>query len=98
MIDCLSNPEPFLRQGAALSERAQFGMAPGEIGGMECSGQDIPTEALAAAFPVEERHALLEAVDRPTIVTLEQVDRAERLVRLYVQDGIATRQSEGKGA
>ena len=98
MIDCLGNPEPFFRQGAALSERAQFGMAPGEKGGSEHSRKDKLTEALSASRPIEERHGLLEAIDCPTIITLSLVDITERLIRQCVQDDISAGRGERKGA
>ena len=40
MINLLGNPEPFFPEGAALGERAQLGMAPGEAGTGVHSGQD----------------------------------------------------------
>ena len=73
----LGNPQPFVPKGTALSERAQLGMAPGEVGTGEHGGQDDLTEALVAPRPVEGRHGLPEAVDRPTIVALGVVDDAE---------------------
>ena len=66
----LGNPQPFFPEGPALGEHAQLGMAPGELGTGVHGGQDDLTEALAAPRPVEERHGLPEAVDRPTIVAL----------------------------
>ena len=66
----LGNPQPFFPEGPALGERAQLGMAPGEVGTGEHGGQDDLTEALVAPRPVEGRHGLPEAVDRPTIVAL----------------------------
>ena len=66
----LGNPEPFFPEGPALGEHAQLGMAPGEPGTGEHGGQEGLTEALAAPRPVEGRHGLPEAVDRPTIVAL----------------------------
>ena len=66
----LGNPEPFFPEGTALGEHAQLGMAPGEPGTGGHGGQDDLTEALAAPRPLEGRHGLPEAVDRPTIVAL----------------------------
>jgi hypothetical protein len=80
----LGNSQPFFRQGTTLSKRAQFSMAPGEKGGSVHSGKDKLTEALAASCPVEERHSLLEASDRLTIVTLGLVSIAEGLIRQCV--------------
>ena len=51
-------------------------------------GQDDLTEALVTLCPVERRHGLPEAVDRPTIVTLGLVGSAEIEVRQGVQDDI----------
>ena len=59
VINRLGNPEPFFPEGPALSERAQLGMAPGEPGTGEHSGQDSHTEVLAAPRPFEGRHGLL---------------------------------------
>ena len=73
VINRLGNPQPFFPEGTALSERAQLGMAPGEAGTGDHGGQDDLTEALVAPRPVEGRHGLPEAVDRPTIVTLGMV-------------------------
>ena len=69
----LGNPQPFVPEGTALGEHAQLGMAPGEVGTGEHGGQVDLTEALAAPRPVEGRHGLPEAVDRPTIVALGPV-------------------------
>src|SRR5262245_5005349 len=66
--DRLANPAPFVPEASTLSERAQFGMAPGEHGTGTYGGHDELTEALAAPRPVEGRHRLPEAVDRPTII------------------------------
>ena len=66
----LGNPQPFFPEGPALSEHAQLGMAPGEPGTGGHGGQERPAEALVALRPVEGRHGLPEAVDRPTIVAL----------------------------
>ena len=66
----LGNPQSFFPEGTALSERAQLGMARGEAGTGEHSGQDKLTEALVAPRPLEECHGLPEAVNRPTIVAL----------------------------
>ena len=73
MINRLGNPQPFFPEGTALSERAQLGMALGEVGTGQHGGQLGLTEALAAPRPVEERRGLLEAVDGPPIVALALV-------------------------
>ena len=70
VINRLGNPEPFVPEGPALSERAQLGMAPGELGTGVHGGQEDLAEALAALRPVEGCHGLPEAVDCPTIVAL----------------------------
>ena len=88
VIDRLGNPEPFFPVGAALSERAQLGMAPGEPGTGVHGGQDDLTEALVAPCPLEGRHGLLEAVDRPTIVALGLVGEAKELVCQCLQDDL----------
>ena len=77
MIDRLGNPEPFVPEGTALGERAQLGMAPGEVGTGDHGGQDNPAESLVAPRPVEGRHSLPEAVDRLTIIALGPVSEAE---------------------
>ena len=81
----LGNPEPFFPEGSALGERAQLGMAPGEVGTGVHGGQADLTEALVAPRTVEESRGLPEAVDRPTIVALGLVGTAEALVRKRVQ-------------
>jgi hypothetical protein len=68
VISYLGELEPFIPEGVALGERAQLGMAPGEPGTGDHGGQDGLTEALVAQRPIEGRHGLPEAVDRPTIV------------------------------
>ena len=70
MSDRLGNPEPFFPEGPALGERAQLGMARGEAGTGVHGGQENLAEALVAPRPLEGRHGLPEAVDRPTIVAL----------------------------
>ena len=77
VIHRLGNPEPFVPEGTALGERAQLGMAPGEVGTGDHGGQDDLPEALVAPRPLEGRHGLPEAVDRPTIVALGLVGMAE---------------------
>ena len=98
MSNRLGNPEPFFPEGPALGERAQLGMAPGEVGTGEHGGQDDLTEALAALRPVEGRHGLPEAVDRPTIVALGLVGEAEALVRQRLQDDLPAGRGEREGA
>ena len=98
MINRLGNPEPFFPEGPALGERAQLGMAHGEAGTGVHGGQDDLTEALVAPRPVEGRHGLPEAVDRPTIVALGLVGEAEVVVRQRVQDDIPAGRGEREGA
>ena len=98
MRNRLGNPQPFFPEGTALGERAQLGMAPGEVGTGGHGGQDELTEALVAPRPVEGRHGLLEAVDRPTIVALGVVGYAEALVRQRLQDDIPAGRGEREGA
>jgi hypothetical protein len=76
VINRLGNPEPFVPQGPALGERAQFGMAPGEVGTGEHGGEDELTEALVAPRPVEGCYGKPEAVDCPTIVALGMIGSA----------------------
>ena len=90
----LGNLEPFVSHGTALGERAQLGMAHGEPGTGTHGGQHHLAEALVAPCPVEGRHSLSEAVDRPTIVPLALVGSAEIAVRQRVQDGIPASRSE----
>ena len=94
----LGNPQPFFPEGTALGERAQLGMAPGEEGTGEHGGQDGVPEALMAPRPVEGRHGLPEAVDRPTIVALGSVGEAEVIVRQRLQDDIPAGRGERQGA
>src|SRR5262245_43982706 len=90
MRHCLGNPEPYVPNGPTLGERAEFGMAPGELGRGIRGRKENLTKALVAPRSVEKRHGLREAVDGPTIVTLSLVDIAEGLVRYRVEDGIPT--------
>ena len=62
------------------------------------AGREHLTEALAALRPVEGRHGLPEAVDRPTIVALGMVGDAEVVVRQRLQDDIPTGRGERQGA
>jgi len=77
----LSNPEPFFPKGSALGERAQLGMAPGEVGAGEHGGQENPAEKLVAPCPLQGRYGLPESVDRPPILALGLIDEAEVAVR-----------------
>ena len=63
-------------------------MAPGELGTGAHGGYSGLTEALVGSHPVEECRGLPAAVDRPTIVALGLVGKAEVAVRQRVQDGI----------
>jgi hypothetical protein len=93
----LGNPQPFFPKGPALGERAQLGMAPGEVGTGLHGGQDDIPEALVAPRPIEGRHSLPEAVDRLTIVALELVGHAQGLVRQRLQDDIPAGRGEREG-
>jgi hypothetical protein len=77
----LGNPQPFAPQGDPLSERPELGMARGQVGTAAHGGQVDLTEALVAPLPRKGSHGLLEAVDRPSILTLGLVDAAEMGVR-----------------
>jgi hypothetical protein len=52
VIHRLGNLKPFVAEGPALGERAQLGMAPGEVGTGDHGGQDDPAEALVALCPL----------------------------------------------
>ena len=73
-------------------------MAHGEVGTGLHGGQDDLPEALMTPRPVEGRHGLPEAVDRPTIVALGLVGCAEVEVRQRVQDDLPTGRGEREGA
>ena len=88
--DRLSNPQPFVPESTALSERAQLGMALGEFGTGVHSGEEPLAEALVAPRSGEGHHGLPEEVDGPTIVALDLVGEAEILVRQCLQDDLAT--------
>jgi hypothetical protein len=85
---CLGNLEPFVPEGLTLGKRTQIGMAPGEEGTREHRGQDGKPEAPVAPRPVETPYGLLEAVNRPVIVTLGMIDSAEIEVRQRGEDDI----------
>jgi hypothetical protein len=72
-------------------------MARGEVGTGEHGGQEDLHEALVAPRPIEERHGLPEAVDRPTIVALGLIGSAEAAIRQCVQDDIPAGRGERQG-
>jgi hypothetical protein len=61
------------------------------------AGRKTCPGSLVTPRPVKERHRLLEAVDRPTIVALELVGYAEKEIRHPVQDTISIRRGKRKG-
>ena len=97
VINFLSNPEPFFAEGPALDERAQLGMAPGEVGTGEHGGQVDLTKAFAAPNTLEGRDGLPQAVNRPTIVTLGVVRMAKLVVRQRVEDDVPAGRGECEG-
>src|SRR5262249_45127074 len=97
VMNCLGNLAPFFREDPTLSECAQFGMARGEPGTGAYGGKEKLTEALVVPRSVVERHGLLEAVDGPTIVTLDLVGLAEGAVRHCARDSIPAGRGECKG-
>src|SRR5262249_41373508 len=96
--NCLGNPQPFISEDTALSECAQLGMTHSESGPGGYRWRNNVPEALVAPLPIEESHGLPEAVDGPTIVTPGLVDLPETVVRLRLQDAIATGRGEREGA
>ena len=77
MVNGFGNPEPFVPEGPALSERPELSMAMGEAGMGEHGGQEGLTEVLAAPRPVEGGHGLPVAIYRPTIVALSGIGHTE---------------------
>ena len=73
-------------------------MARGEGGTGEHGGQEDLPEALVAPRPIESRHGLLEAVDRPAIVTPGLIGSAEVAVRQCLQDDVPAGRGERQGA
>ena len=63
----------------ALGEQAYLGLAPGEVGPGEHSGQDDRPKRRTVPDPIERDHGLFEAVDRPPIVAEELVGDAQGL-------------------
>jgi hypothetical protein len=96
--DRLSNPEPFFPKGPALSERAQLGMARGEVRMGDHGRQEGEAKTLAALRTLEGCYGLRGAVDRSTKVALVIVDRAEEAVRQRPQDDFPTGRGEPEGA
>jgi hypothetical protein len=94
----LGDPQPFVPEGPALRERSQLGIALGKEGTGEHGGQDHPAEALTAMRPVEGRHGVPEVVDRPPIVALGLVGKAEVSVRQRLQDDLPIGRGERQGA
>jgi hypothetical protein len=90
------HPEPFVPEGLALREPPQFAIAPGEVGPGGHDGHVDLTEAFVVRRAIEERHRLPKTVDRPTVVTLGEVDSTEGMVRERVQDDIPTGRGELK--
>ena len=89
--------EPFVPEGPALGEQAQFGVVPGEHGIGEHGGEGGQAVALAAPRPVEDQHGLPVAVDRSTIVPLALIGKAQELGRQRVQDALPAGRGEGEG-
>jgi hypothetical protein len=98
MPNRLSNLEAFVPGGTALSERAQLSMTPGKPDAGDHSRQDNLAEALVAPRPIEGRHRMPEAVNRPLIVALGLVGYAEIVVRQCMQDGLPASRGERAGA
>jgi hypothetical protein len=73
-------------------------MAPGEEGTGDHSREVNLDEALVALHPLEGRHSLPEAVDRPMIIALGPVCEAEVLARHYLQDDIPAGRGDCEGA
>ena len=94
----LGDPAPFFAEGDPFGEAPQLGMARGERGAGEHSGELRETEALAAMHPVEGRDGLPAVVYRSMIVTLEPVGKAEEVVRQCLEDNLPTGRSERQGA
>jgi hypothetical protein len=90
----LGNPQPFVPEGTAPGEYAQLGMTRGEVGTGVYGGQDDCTETFAAPRPVEERHGLLETVDRLAIVALGPIGYTEAVIRQRVQNEIPAGRGE----
>src|SRR5262249_56167026 len=93
----LGNADPFLPEGDALSERAQLSMTHGEEGTGGHGRQDSDPKAFAPPCPVEGRHSLPEAVDRPTIVALAPVGCPKVEVCQLWKDDILTSRGEREG-
>ena len=73
-------------------------MTPGEQS-RECTeGRTDTAEVFVAPRPIEGRYRLLEAGDRPTIVTLGMVGYTKAVVGPCVQDDIPTSRGEYEGA
>src|SRR5262245_50434854 len=93
----LGNPQPFFPDGHTFSERAQLGMAPGEVGTGGHGGQESRAEALVPPRTVEDGYGLPEAVDCLTIVASIQVDSGEVAVRKRAPDDVPTGRGEHQG-
>ena len=85
----LRDSEPFFPESGALGERARLGMADGEPSPGVHGGENNSGEVLVTPHPLEERHGLPEAVDRPTVVASGLVGNAEDAVRPRLQDDVA---------
>jgi hypothetical protein len=92
------NLESFFAEGSPLGERAQLGMAHGQMGSGMDSGQDSLPKTLAALRPVEGSHRLPDVVDGPTIVALGLVRDPEVEVRQRLEANIPAGGGECQGA
>ena len=86
MSNRLGNPQPFFPEGRPSANVPSAAWRHGEEARERRQGR-IGKPKRSRRCPVEERHGLPEGVDRPTIVALDLVGEAERLVRHPVQDG-----------
>ena len=99
VISRLSHPEPLFPAGPALSEQAELSMAHSKPCTTEHGGQSqLTDDALTAWRRVEAHESLPEAVDRPTIVTLDRGGYAEVVVRQPVRDDLSASRGEHESA
>src|SRR5262249_13540803 len=93
----LGNLEPFLYVGPARRERAQFGMAAGEVETGEHGRQIHVPATLVTSRPIEKGEGLAKTGHGPTIGTLRGARETEVRSRQGLLDAIPTGRGQRDG-
>ena len=94
VIDGLGNTQSFFPEGAARSEPAQLGMAPGKPHTTGHRREEHLAEVLVALCPIKHGQRLTEAVEGLPVLALHLVDGAQVEVRQRVELAIMGRRDE----